>query len=284
MGGGGSEKVDREMQDAFISALGAYRVSVASPLESNGAIPVNVQDQTTVPFDFFFVQDKGVPTTVNVETAVDDNSVTVASSAGCLVGDYFGMFNADNASDNRSYFGTILSIAGNVLTLDTPIDFAFQVGDTAACFTRELNVTGTVSNPEYFAVEVGPNATQSIDITRIMVSMTTDTVPNLVKFGDLDALTNGLVLRRINGRTNNIWNIKTNGELANLCFDYDPYVATNPQQGENGAKFRYTFAGQDKHGVAVRLEPGDKLEAIVQDDLSGLLGFRIIAEGHFVTD
>lgn len=284
MGGGGSEKVDREMQDAFDSALGAYSVKIAGPLESNGAVPVNVQDQTTVPFDFFFTQVKGAPTTVGVVTAIDDNTVTVASSAGCLVGDYFGMFNADNTNDNRSYFGTILSIAGNVLTLDTPIDFAFQVGDTAACFTRELSVVGSLAEPEYFSVQVGTNATQSIDITRIMVSMTTDSVPNLIKFGDLDTLTNGLVLRRINGRTNNIWNIKNNGELANLCFDYDPYLATNPQQGENGAKFRYTFAGQDKHGVAVRLEPGDKLEVIVQDDLSGLISFRIIAEGHFVTD
>jgi hypothetical protein len=258
--------------------------NIELPIESNGARPVNVQDQVTTPIDFFFTQPKGLKTSVAVATSINDYSVEVLDGTNCLVGDYLGMFNADDPRNNRAYFGTILSKSLNVLTLDTPMDHAFKIGDTAACFTRELKVLGSPASPQYFAVEVGSNATQSIDITRLMISMTTDTVPNLIKFGDLTSLTNGIVLRRVNGVLHNIWNVKNNGELANLCFDYDPYVTTNPAQGENGAKFRYTFAGQDKHGVAVRLDPGDRLELIVRDDLTGLLGFRIIAEGHYVTD
>jgi hypothetical protein len=278
-----SKKLDEEFQRTIDSTLDAQRVTLVAPLESNGGIPVNIQDQTSIPVDFFFTQIKGPPTTVAVATAIDDRTVTVTSAAGCAVGDYFGMFNADDVNNNRSYFGTIQSIAGNVLTLDTPIDFAFQVGNTAACFTREMNVDGSVT-PQYFSVQIGSAATQSVDITRIMISMITDTAPNLVLFGDLLSLTNGLVLRRVDGTMHNIWNVKNNGEIANLCFDYDPSLATNPAQGQNGAKFRYTFAGQDKHGVAIRLEPGDRLEAIIQDSLLGLLQFRIIAEGHYVTD
>ena len=97
-------------------------------------------------------------------------------------------------------------------------------------------------------------------------------------------LTNGIVLRVVNGRTWNIWDVHLNAEFANLAYDYQTFLATNPAQGVNGLAVRYTFAGQDKHGVAVRLEPGDSLQLVIQDDLSDLVSFRIIAEGHIVQD
>ena len=179
-------------------------VSIVSPLESNGGIPVNIQDQTSTPIDFFFTKIEGVPTTVATATSVDDYTVSVTSSSNCAVGDYVGIFNSDNSTNNRAYFGTILSIAVNDITLDTPIDFEFQIGDTFACFTRNLAVDGSVT-PQIFSIQVGPSATQSIDITRIMVSILTDTGVSLNTFGDLPILTNGVVLRRKDGIIHNIW-------------------------------------------------------------------------------
>jgi hypothetical protein len=246
-------------------------------------LDVNVQDQTTPPIAYFFTQQQGAKTTVATATAIDDSSVTITDASGCSIGDYFGMFNADNPIDNRAYFGIIQNIATNTVTLDTPIDFAFQIGDTAACFTRDMNVTASQGSPEVFQVEVGSAATQSIDITRLMFTCLTDSAVDLSKFGDIvDGIENGLVLRRVNGFTNNIWNIKTNGELANLAYDFDVNTATNPAQGQDGFLCRYTFAGPDKHGVAVRLDPGDSLQLIVQDDLSSLIKYRVIAEGHYI--
>jgi hypothetical protein len=281
--------------DAGLSAT-AYIVEGATnmeiepglPRESNGGLPVNVQDQTTPPIDFFFTQITGPPTTVAVAigpigptTFIYD--VVVADSTGCDAGDYFGMFNADDPLNNRATFGTILAVdAGtDTITLDTPIDFNFQPGDTAACFSRDMDVDGSTT-PQIFSVQVGPNATQSIDITRFMVSMYTASAVDLGKFGDLDSLTNGCVLRRVDGDTRNIWNVKNNGELANITFDYEPY--TEVGQGQDGAKWRNTYAGADKHGVAIRLDPGDALQLVIQDDLTGIEQFRIIAEGHYVGD
>lgn len=255
-------------------------------VNDDGSINTFVQDQTSPPIDFFFTQIKGTPTTVAVATEIDDTTVDVTSAAGCSVGDYVGIFNADSSTDNRAYFGTILAIATNTITLDTPLDFAFQPGDTFACFTRDLNdATGTLADPEIFAIQVGPGANQSIDITRIMISFITDNTVTLATFGDIvGGLTNGIVLRRVDGDTRNIWNVKTNGEIAHLCYDYNPYSANNPNQGQNGATFRYSFAGQDKHGVAVRINPGDSLQIVIQDDLTDIQQFRVIAEGHYVVD
>jgi hypothetical protein len=246
-----------------------------------GTKDVLIQENNSTPVDFFFTQIKGAPTTVAVETAIDDYSVELASAAGCAIGDYFGMFNADDKNDNRFYHGEILNIVTNVITLDTPIDYAFKVGNTAACFSRELNVDGSAT-PQIFSVQVGSAANQSIDINRLMIHMECASTVSLAKFGDLTKLVKGVVLRRVDGTTNNIWNIKTNGEMKNLCFDWSPTLATNPQQNVDGASFRYTFNGQDKHGVTIRLFPGDELQLIIQDDLRGLVVFRVIAEGKYV--
>jgi hypothetical protein len=252
-------------------------------IEANRSLPVNIQDQASKPVDYFFTKIEGVPTTVATNTAIDDYSVYVVSTNNCSVGGYLGLFNADDPADNRAYFGEILSISGTNVTLDTPIDFAFQVGDTAACFSRDLNVDGSATN-QIFSVQVGSGASQSIDITRIMLHMETASAVSLAKFGDLPSLTNGIVLRKVDGTTFNIWNVKNNGEMKNLCYDWSPTLGSNPQQNVDGASFRYTFNGPEKHGVVVRLDPGDSLQLIIQDDLSGLTVFRVIAEGHFVVD
>lgn len=252
-------------------------------IESNGGLAVNIQDQTSPPVDFFFSKVNGVPTTVLNNVSIDDREINITNVSSCSQGDYFGLFNADDKNDNRASFSTIQSISGNTLTIDTPIDFDFRIGDTAACFNRNLNVDGS-SVVQVFKVQVGPAANQCIDITRIMISFITDSAVSLAEFGDLPSLTNGLVLRRVDGDIRNFWNVKNNGELANLCFDYDPSESINPAQGQDGAKFRCTWAGQEKHGVAVRLCPGDSLDVLIQDNLEPITQFRIIAEGHYVTD
>jgi len=255
--------------------------SIVQVVTNNGSsIDVSVQDQTTPPVDFFFTQAGGPPTSLSASVAIDDYDITVVSATGCSVGDYFGVF---NTAGDRAYFGEIVSIATNTLTMDTPMDFAFQAGDVAICLDRNLAADGSTT-PQIFSIEVGSGSSSSIDISRIMISMLTDSAPSLAKFGDLTKLTKGLVLRRVNGDIRNIWNVKDNGELTNLTFDYDALLATNPSQGQNGANFRNSFNGSDKHGTAIRLNPGDELQLIVQDDLSDLIRFRVIAQGHFTDE
>lgn len=262
---------------------GRFGTDITSPIDSRGNLEVILQNQISKPVVFYFTQVVGMPTTVAVTAAVDDVMVTITDTSNCTTNGYIGFFNADDPLDNRAFFASTLAITGNVVHLDTPLDFEFQVGDTAACLDRELDIDGSATN-QIFSIQVGSAANQSIDITRIMVTMLTGSAVSLATFGDLAALTKGCVLRRTNGTTVNIFNIKSNGDLANLCYDYLPLQATNPSQGQDGALFRYTFAGTDKHGVAIRLDPGDRLDFIIQDNISSLTQFRIIGEGHYVED
>ena len=261
----------RELQEDIIAKM--------PTLEANGGVPVNIQDQTSAPVDIFFQQAKtGVISTVATETAEDDLTLELADASNFTVGDYLGMF---RVAGSEFYFGEILSKNVNQVTLDTPIDFAFPVGSVVIGSSRELNVDGSSTTQVY---DVRGGGTEEIDITRIIIKMETSGVPDYSKFGDLTKLVKGIVLRRNNGTMNNIFNVKTNGELANLTFDLDVLQASNPAQGINGLVCRMTFAGQDKHGVAIRLALGDALELLIQDDLRAIDSFRIIAQGHIVTD
>ena len=245
-------------------------------------LDVAVQDQTTPPFDLYFTQDKGVPTVLTAAVAIGDRVVNVSSVTGFSIGDYVGVVSGASGED-RFYFAEILGIVSLTLTLDTPFDFPYQFGDTLFCTTRNLNVDGSVT-PEIFSVRgPGTGSQLQIDVTRVMLAMVTTDPPLLSEFGDIaGGLVNGIVLRIRNGFTYNIWNLKSNYDIAIHSFDTQTYLESNPSQDINGFSSRYTFAGQDKHGVVIRLGANDSLDLIIQDNLSSLVGFRLIAEGHIV--
>ena len=101
---------------------------VVSYYDTRGNVEVVIQDQFTPPIDGLLGMSLGV-TTVAVETAIDDITVELTSAAAASVGDrvVFLELNPDPAP-GKFYIGIILGIAVNVVTLDTPINFAYVVG------------------------------------------------------------------------------------------------------------------------------------------------------------
>lgn len=261
------------------NGISSCNVRVIEPIEENGAIPVNLQDQTTPPLDLYFIKLNGTQTTITIATVIDAIQITVANPASFPIGTYLGIFSGISL---RFFFATVTNRVGNVLTIDTPLDFAFPIGSNVLPFTRDMNVLGTQLSPQYFQIQ-GPGALGlEIDITRFMLSIATATEGQIGDFGDLPALTVGLVLRKIDTVYRYIWNIKTNLEFGLHAYDIQPFSALGP--GGDGLICRYSFAGQDKHGVAIRLSQGESLQLVIQDDLRGLTQFRCLAEGHEVQD
>ena len=256
---------------------GLSDVNIISPLEANGGIPVNLQDQTTPPV-LIYANQIICTTTLTAATALDDYTVSVVDASLMSVGDYTGIFNIEGI---RFYAGTILSINVNDITFDTPIDFKYQIGDTVQCGTKEMNVDGSIT-PQIFSLRADPGLDIEVDVTRIIIHITDNTAMDDSRFGGILALTNGVVLRRVDGSYLNILNVKTNGEIGELAFDktYDDRAPS----GFFGLTARLTFAGQSKIGVAIRLGPDEDLQVIIQDDLTGLESFRIMIEGHVVQD
>lgn len=255
----------------------AVNVKIVSPLEKNGAMPVNIQDQVTPSFMVYMNQNI-CATTLSSPFGIDDNDIIVTDATGISIGNYVGVFNIANS---RFYVGNVLNIVGNVITMDTPSDFDFLVGDIFQCGTKEMSIDGSIT-PQIFRLRADPNLNITIDVTRIIIHILDNSAMDDGKFGGIDALTRGIVLRRKDGTYQNIFNVKTNGEIGELAFDktYDDKAPS----GIYGFSARLTFAGQSKMGVAIRLAPDEDLQLIIQDDLTSLSSFRIMVEGHIVTD
>ena len=266
------EAPDGSNQKAILVAIGGGKPQ---------ATDVYIQDQTTDPVIAKFNMVHNA-TTLATATAIDDVTLTVTSPTGFASGNYLIMYS--NVTD-KFMTAYILDVTGSVVTIDTPIDSVFPVGSIVAAAVTNMNVDGS-STHKYFGLR-GTNQPDPInvyfDVTRIIFSCTSTNAVDLSKFADIaGGITNGLVLRKKNGTYKNIFNLKTNQEIAGIMFDFTPYAATNPVQGQNGFVSRLTFAGQEKIGVVIRLAPGEDLEFIVQDNLSTITKFEVMAEGHIV--
>ena len=243
---------------------------------------VALLDQTTdaVIFKFNKIAES---TTLAEATILNSNKLVLADTTGVGQNTYIIVF---SPITERIYKGYVLSVSVDTLTMDTPLDSEFPIGAFVDLTTTNFMVDGSSTTQTFGLRGVSPSPVGvTVDITRLIFHCQTGTAIDLAKFGDIDGgLTNGLVLRVRDGRNFNVFNVKTNGELAALMFDFNARAATNPQQGVDGFLSRMTFAGQNKIGVAIRLVPGDDLEFIIQDDLTSLDLFEVTAEGHIVED
>jgi len=277
--------VDVILRDDFIFDLEQRVVALEEEVQdmdvniiSSVALDVNVQDQVSPAIISKFKMETNRTTSVGV-VAIDDHTIVVANATGFAIGTYFIII---DATSNRFGLATVVGVSGTTITLDTPFDFAYPSGSVITANITNMNVDGSSITKTFNLRDEVVNIPTSFDVTRIILTALTASAPSLADFGDLPKLTYGIVLRRVDGTTQNIFNAKSNADLANLMFDFVLTTVSNPNQGQNGFVGRLTFAGQNKIGVAIRLAPGENLEIVIQDDLLGLTSFEVIAEGHIV--
>jgi len=260
--------------------------------DSNGNLEVILQDQTTRPFAIRLSNVDPLLETLRLNTTPGNSTIVSSTAATFSAGDTIGMFaDGDNP---RFYIGEIVSKAAinasyDSLIMDSPLDSVFygyhDAGNIQFIFEliEQMNVAGSITSPVIYRIsnDFGNvhNGT-AIDITRLIFHITDNVAMDDSNFGGMSALTNGILVRKAfaNGTYWNLFNVKTNGEFGELAYDktYDDKAPA----GVYGMTVRLTYGGQSKHGVAIRLEPGERLEALVQDDLTDLSSFIINAEGH----
>jgi len=227
-----------------------------------------------------FDQHQATVTTIASAVTAGDTSITVASAVGFAVGNYIHIINAAGTVDENVH-PKITAIAGAVLTLDRPLDNAYAIGDSVYLTVLDMSTTaGTLAAPQTYIMAPLPGHTWHI--TRILIEMTHGTAGDNGLFGDLPELTNGVVLRRYDGLTGatstfTIW--RNNSDIVTDMFDV-VYSARSGGGGAYGTNCRGTFTNA---GAIVYLNgtDGDRMEVLVQDDITGLTSFRIKAQGHY---
>lgn len=253
--------------------------------DADGNVKMMWQDQST-PTIIIPASKVHKFTTLAVAGSIDDTTITAVSAATCAAGDSVKVISPENL---RFYVGhQVGALAGNVITLDSPLDFAYPAGSSVACATENMAVDGSSTTQVYSLRAADPTGAVpvTVHITRIIIECLTDSPTSLDKFGNITALTYGLVMRRRDGFYNNIFNIKTGGAIAGIMYDYTPYRATAPEQNIDGFVARLTFAGANKIGVALEVGPNEDLEFLVQDNLASgspdITSLKITFEGHVV--
>ena len=254
------------------------------PIETSArggrSVAVTLQDQTTGVLDLPFLQDANA-ISLAADTVVGSRNITLTAGHGLTTvanaGDVIEL--ADNADGSFFTQCEIVTVTADVILLDCPVNRIYTTAaSTISHSIKSMNVDGSVT-PQIFTVK--PLSTQAGDITRIICEIRDNAAMDFETFGALPALTNGVAVRVNNGdgTYRNVFNFKSNGDIILMCFDHN--FAVNNGGGTRGFTSRITFAGQSKHGVAIRLDGalGEELEMVIQDDLTGLTRMHWVGQG-----
>lgn len=246
-----------------------------------------IQDQTTDPIILRFNKITN-STTLAADIALHDRSITLASATGVAVGSYLILF---NNTVGKVMPCVVTSIAGSpTFAIDRPADYAFPSGTNVDVTIVSMAQNGALAE-QVFGLRgpAQPTAVDvSLDINEIRLFCIASSAVDLKHFGNIEALTNGVLVRSRNGGYKNIANMKSNAEILGAFGNWTPYTATNPAQGVDGFLAKLTFNGQDNLGVAKRLASGDDLEFVFNEDLTAFAPptalLEAVAIGHVVDE
>ena len=242
-------------------------------------LAVFVQDQTTGLLDVPFLQDRG-NFTLAIAVTVDTRTFTASPGHNIVIGESIEL--ADLGTETFMQ-AIVLNVVGDVITIDTPLNFPYSTDDVGVRSILSLMVDGSVT-PQIFSILPLPD--QLGDMVRVQFTLESDSEMDFSTFGGANALTNGCVLRvnHGDGTYTNIFNFKNNGDIIHQTFDH---AFLQPKAGNTTKGFvaRLTWGGQSKHGVVVRLDGrlNEALEVVIQDDLTaGNTKFVLVGQGSEV--
>jgi hypothetical protein len=256
---------------------------------------VTLNDQTTEMLDLDFLQEVHLGLTLDVDSVADSRVITLTAGHGMTPGTVPGtsvypdgdvgtILEIGSATTGRFIQAKVLAVSGDDITLNQLVGDVFPAGASVNTGNRNLALADGSTTPVVFRVE--PSPVQAGDITRIIIAIVGPSAMDFSTFGSDAPLPVGLLfrVRRPDGSYKNNRTIDRNLEGYLWGFDNSLFV---PKQGntQHALAFRVTFAGQDKHGVASRLDGalgvGEQWEVVVLDDLpSGSnTEIRIMAEG-----
>lgn len=270
---GGAINADVAGSPAPVSLQDGYGNQINSV---GGAINVHQADVHNVVINQYIHQDTAVVTTIAVQTSIGDVSFTVADSTGFVAGSFIHI----NTTTIETTHPEIISVVGNVITVDRPLDRVHFVGDIIDKVFIDMafaGQVGTLAAPQIYVGEPPPG--EVWHITRLLFSMIHGTAGDLGLFGNLAALTNGVVIRsKVSGQFGTLTNWKINGDIKTDMYDVD-FDPRSGGQGNFGTSGRGSFS---RTGAVLRLDgnQGDQFQVLVQDDITDLGFFAMKIQGH----
>lgn len=267
------------------SSVDALKISLydglGNPIESlKGALNIHDADVHNSIINKYIYQNTAVSTTLTAATAGDGTvyQISVLDATGFTEGSSLYINTSDIETTQPRLISTTAATGPAVFTLDRRLDIVHAIGDTVTQSVTDMSIlVGTMVSPQVYSV--GPQAGEVWHITRLLFSMTHNTAGDLGLFGNLAPLTNGVLLRAfVSGQYSTFANWKTSADIKDDMYDVE-FDFRSGGGGIYGTSGRGTFKNA---GSVIRLDGtlGDKLEVLVQDDITTLLRFTMKFQGH----
>lgn len=255
--------------------------SMETSAEGNTAVKTYIQDQTTQAIDIWFTKFIGTATTATVASQ-GEYSVTMEPGHGIVTGYVIESRTADNYVQ-----ALVTNVVSDTITVNTPWSRTFPIGTVVDVGNPNMNVLAAATSASAAVYSISPSALQTIDITRVIVTIEDATAMDFTTFGGGSSLTNGVTVRKLNtdGNFTNFFSLRSNGDMFERGFDVGPgFLNAVGGAGPYGFAAKRTWAGQNEAGVSLRVDGANsqELQFVIQDDLTGLTKFRAIAQGHVV--
>lgn len=235
---------------------------------------VFIQDQTTPILDVFLSEKLG-DVTLSSTAAQGDEVINVEVGHGIVAGNFLEFWEGENSLQVE-----VNLVVTNAITIAMPIDTDFTTSALIKRVSVGLNINAV--SDRFFTFE--PLGSPRFDVVRTLAVMTHSTAGDDSRFGNIaSGILNGIFARATSEMgMNNLFNARNNGDLRIRGFDLE-----YPEKAANGVfatSWRRTFGGSEKNGVVIRVGApnADKIEVVVRDNLSTLITFRIVIQGHQV--
>ena len=251
---------------------------------------VKIQDQTTDVVNLYLNRELSTFTLDGVQT-VDSHIINVVTGHSVVAGNYVCLQQKDTVRNILRFFQAEVVTAGaTTLEVSRPLDFAYDPSQPDFYCSKATRVNlvgevGTIGSPIVYKIAPQFGAWDIYQIHFVMFSPSGTFDDGT--FGPIAKLTHGITLRRKNGYTQNMINLKSNGELLGYS-ESSPGYSTKPPAG-TGAGLTATISMKDGNGVATRLDSakGGSLELWLPDSLAAWPAggeLEIKAEGHVVEE
>ena len=260
--------------EAIITDIHGHRVEV-----ENGALAVAIQDQHSRKVGFWASQFQSDTLVVADPLVIGSYILEMVAGHGLAIGNSIFVTNG-----LRAMPATVLAIANlNTLTIDSPLVFAGQ--GYAGKVINNMNVDGS-GTPEIFAVSLPSTWQNSLDIKGVRFHIDDGTDMDDGLFGGMGALTRGVVIQKytaevypyVKESAEHYFNIKSNGDFQ-VQMDNMAYLPKAPS-GQYSMLSEWKVSVDE--GITARIDPGDVIRFIIQDDLRALISFRAWLYGHVV--
>jgi hypothetical protein len=258
--------------------------SAAMVIHEDGSSDVNIQDQTTPPFQYYLLKELKTDIKLQNPANKNDETLVVTSGNGFVVGEYIVLWEDSKFEQNRV---TNVDIDGVTITIDSPLCCAFSTNATVVRGSNNLAIDASTGEHDYvfkmYQSEI------PIDVNVLRLNMIHSTEGDDSRFGNLTELDNGMYARKENNHIVNYGNYRKNLDYE----DRGALVTYSDKAGGGKFSTKIEFDVKSKYGVSLRIDPRiknpltnkfrdpDLFRVRLRDNLSSLTSFTVSLIGHY---